>query len=191
MRNIGIQLYMVRHALRRDFLGVLEQLAAIGYRGVEFFGDFGGYAPQVLRAHLAAIGLTPIGGHCRIEDVQGDALQRTLEHFAALGASYVGVGWVPERFRTAEGWREAARIMERAGQAAQRYGLTFYYHNHDFEFERLDGHYAIDILFGAADNFPQSGAGHLLGQARWRRPSRLHPQVRWARAPAPPERHQR
>lgn len=151
MRNIGIQLYMVRHALRRDFLGVLEQLAAIGYRGVEFFGDFGGYAPQVLRAHLAAIGLTPIGGHCRIEDVQGDALQRTLEHFAALGASYVGVGWVPERFRTAEGWREAARIMERAGQAAQRYGLTFYYHNHDFEFERLDGHYAIDILFGAAD----------------------------------------
>ncbi len=151
MRNIGIQLYMVRHALRRDFLGVLEQLASIGYRGVEFFGDYGGYAPQALRAHLAAMGLKPIGGHCRIEDVQGEALPRTLETFAALGAEYVGVGWVPERFRSAEGWRQAAAIMERAGREAQRFGLTFYYHNHDFEFVRFDGQYALDLLFSAAD----------------------------------------
>lgn len=33
------------------------------------------------------------------------------------------------------------------GEQANRLGMKLCYHNHDFEFEKIDGEYALDILY--------------------------------------------
>ena len=41
MKLISVQLYSLHEESGRDFDGVLERLAAIGYQGVELFNLFG------------------------------------------------------------------------------------------------------------------------------------------------------
>ena len=85
MRKIGLQLYTIREALKRDFVGALREVADIGYGGVEFAGEMSGYSPRALRGLLDDLGLSPIGGHVGINALDGDA-ERILESYAALGA---------------------------------------------------------------------------------------------------------
>ena len=37
----GVQLYTVRDDLKKDFEGTIRQVAEMGYRAVEFAGDYG------------------------------------------------------------------------------------------------------------------------------------------------------
>lgn len=150
MRDIGIQLYTVRHALAKDFLGVLREIAAIGYRGVEFAGNLGGYAPRALRSILDDLGMIAIGGHCSVDQLNS-GFERLAETYAALGARYIGLGWVPESYRSEAGWRRAAELINQAAQVASNYGLTFYYHNHDFEFDPTGKAHGLDILMANTD----------------------------------------
>jgi sugar phosphate isomerase/epimerase len=64
---------------------------------------------------------------------------------AALGKAVV-VAWLPEPDRTLDGYRAAADLFNRAGQKASAAGVRFAYHNHAFEFARLDGRKPYDVL---------------------------------------------
>ncbi|MCS6774664.1 MAG: sugar phosphate isomerase/epimerase [Anaerolineae bacterium] len=150
MRNIGLQLYTVRHTLAKDFLGTLREVAAIGYRGVEFAGDFGSYAPRALRTILDDLGIAAIGGHCLIEQLNG-AFERIAETYAILGARYVGLAWVPASYRNEDGWKCLAAQINQAALTASRYGLTFFYHNHDFEFDTKSKQRGLDLLVAHTD----------------------------------------
>ncbi len=150
MRNIGLQLYTVRNALKDDFIGTLKTIAAIGYRGVELAGYTGNYAPIELRAIFHDLGLQVIGAHCSI-DALSASWDRFLDDLAVLDVRYVGLSWVPLQYRSASGWRTVARIINVAAIDALKHGITFFYHNHDFEFQRFDGRCGYDILFDAAD----------------------------------------
>jgi sugar phosphate isomerase/epimerase len=151
MRNIGLQLYTVRDTLKQDFLGTLKDVAGIGYKGVELAGNMGGHSAKELRAVMDDLGLTVMSGHCGVDAVNKD-LEILLEQYATLGASYIGVAWVGEEWRTDAGWARAARLMERAALEASKHGLTFFYHNHAFEFEKTaSGKYGFDVLFDSAD----------------------------------------
>ena len=58
-RQIGVQLYVVRELLAKDFDGTLSQVAALGIKRVEFAGFYHRSAKQV-RASLAMPVLSPV-----------------------------------------------------------------------------------------------------------------------------------
>jgi sugar phosphate isomerase/epimerase len=149
MRNIALQLYTVRETLKKDFLGTLKSVAAIGYKGVELAG-MGGLTAKELRDVLDDLGVTVVGGHCGVDTVNKD-MEQLLSDYATLGASYLGVAWLGEEWRTEHGWQRAARLMEKAAMEAAKHDITFFYHNHAFEFEKINGKNGIDILLGSAD----------------------------------------
>jgi sugar phosphate isomerase/epimerase len=151
MRNIGVQLYTVRETMKKDYLGTLKQVAEIGYRGVELAGNMGGMSAVELRRVMDDLGLTVVSGHCAIDAVDA-GLEKTLADYTALGAKYLGVAWIGDQYRSADGMLRAADLMQRAAAAAAQHGITFFYHNHAFEFEnKVDGIYMLDALFGAMD----------------------------------------
>ena len=144
-RPLGIQLYTVREAMRRDVAGTLASLAAIGYREVEFAGYFG-VAPAELRAMLARVGLTSPAAHVPYDRI-ADGWARTLDEAAAVGHRWVVIPWLPvEARRTADDWRRVAERLSGAAVAAQAAGLRLGYHNHDFELKPVDGVVPLDIL---------------------------------------------
>src|SRR5262249_13311920 len=141
----GVQLYTVRDLLQADFEGTLTRLAAIGFREVEFAG-YHGRSPQVVRAALNGAGLTAPSAHVTIEAARED-WSRALDAAHAIGHTYLVIAWLPEQDRrTLDGYRAVADLLNQLGERAKAAGIRLAYHNHDFEFPKVEGRIPYDVL---------------------------------------------
>ncbi len=132
--RIGVQLYTVRSLMAEDVAGTLAAVAAIGYREVEFAGYFD-HPPDEIRAMLDANGLAAPATHAGLDLVRGDALDASIELAQAVGHGWIVVPSIDTEWRTADGYRDVARILNEAGSAAASAGMRVGYHNHAFEFD--------------------------------------------------------
>jgi len=148
--RIGLELYTVRHELALDFEVTLQRVAGLGYREVEFT-DYYGRSVQAVRAALATAGLTAPSAQVPSTSLRA-AAAASIERARAIGHTYLVCGWVPpaERESLAD-WRSLAATFNAVGEAARRTGLQFAYHNHDFEFNPVDGRVPYDVLLDDTD----------------------------------------
>jgi sugar phosphate isomerase/epimerase len=147
--KIGLQLYTVRDQMKADFEGTLARVAEIGYKEVEFAGYFG-HSPADVKAILDRHGLSAPATH--IGDISPDAWKASLETARTIGHDYIVAPWIPaERRKTLDDWKKIAADFNRAGQQAKDAGIQFAYHNHDFEFPKLDGQVPYDVLLQSTD----------------------------------------
>jgi sugar phosphate isomerase/epimerase len=148
--SVALQLYTVRDQMETDYIGTLRKVAAIGYTAVELSAPAIMTATE-LRAILTDLGLRAVASHIDFDDWASDP-SVALTAAKEMGCSYAVCPSIPEERRgDAAAYRAAAEVLSRAGVKAREYGLAFAYHNHAFEFERLDGQLAYDILMDAAD----------------------------------------
>lgn len=149
---IGIQLYTVRDLLSKDFKGTLEKVAQIGYRQFEFAG-YGGMGADELSAFLQSLGVTVCGTHEGYEGLIRN-LEGVLEFNQAIGNKFVVVPSMPGSVRNG-GVNEVEQFayqLNKIGYEAKKQGMQLCYHNHSFEFDKIDGERTIwDVLFGASD----------------------------------------
>ena len=142
---IALQLYSVRDDMEADFKGTLKKVKALGYDGVEFAGLFGHPAAQV-KQWCEETGLTPISAHVPFVDMLNDP--SILEDYALIGCKYVVIPYLTEEYRPGnEKFNEVIGGAARLGAMALANGMTLAYHNHDFEFTKINGEYALDILY--------------------------------------------
>jgi hypothetical protein len=87
---VALQLYSVRRDCQKDFDEALEQVAAIGFEGVEFAGyyNYAGRAAE-LRKRLDALGLKAAGTHIGLDTMLGDALAGTIDFHQAIGCRFL------------------------------------------------------------------------------------------------------
>jgi sugar phosphate isomerase/epimerase len=148
--NIGVQLYTVRDQMKKDFDGTLAKVAAIGYKEVEFAGYFD-HSPEEVRAAIDRHGLLSPSCHVAYETL-GDAWPAQIESAKIIGQSYIVCPWIPEEIRKKpDGWKRAAETFDRAGEASNKAGIQFAYHNHWFEFLPVDGKLPYDFLLETCD----------------------------------------
>jgi sugar phosphate isomerase/epimerase len=147
--KIGIQLYTVRDQMKADFEGTLARIAEIGYKEVEFAGYFD-HTPDQVRAMLDRHGLSAPSSHMAAGDDAG--WKAVFDTAKSVGHEYVVMPWLPEEKRkTLDDWKRIADGFNRAGQMAKDRGIQFAYHNHDFEFPKLDGQVPYDLLLQSTD----------------------------------------
>ncbi|HKQ50790.1 MAG TPA: sugar phosphate isomerase/epimerase [Pyrinomonadaceae bacterium] len=150
LTRIGMQLYMVRRELEKDFEGTLKRVAELGYREVEFAGYFD-HPPKEVRAVLDRYGLSSPAGHVPLAALGGD-LGQIIEAAHVIGHKYVLVAWLaPEERKSLDDYRRHADLFNRAGEKLKQAGVQFAYHNHDFEFTPLDGRLPYDLLLERMD----------------------------------------
>jgi sugar phosphate isomerase/epimerase len=151
--RIGLQLYTVRDAMKTDFEGTIAKVAATGYKEVEFAGYFD-RSPQDIRAILDKNGLAAPSCHVGY-DVVEKKWPETLEAAKIVGHHYIVCPWVDEKQRVEPGgWKRAADLFNKAGEASKKAGIQFGYHNHSFEFlpaESLGGKLPYDLLLAETD----------------------------------------
>lgn len=147
--SVGIQLYTLRGLMRQDVERTLAAVSEIGYREVEFAGYFD-HTPAEVRAMLERTGLSAPAAHVGLPE-PGDSWDRVLDAAVEIGHHYVVTPWLPEDWRTVAGYTRAAALFNRAAEVALARGLTFAYHNHDFEFEPVAGQRGWDILLEQTD----------------------------------------
>jgi sugar phosphate isomerase/epimerase len=148
--KVGVQLYTVRDQMKADFEGTLAKVAAIGYKEVEFAGYFD-HSPKDVRAILDRLGLTSPAPHVQY-DTLGDKFQEQIDSAKIIGQPYIVCPWIPEDLRKdPDIWKKAADIFNRAGEASQKAGIQFAYHNHWFEFLPTNGKLPYDYLLETCD----------------------------------------
>ena len=143
---VGVQLYSIRDSVEADMHAALAQVKELGYDGVEFAGLYGN-KPADIRAWCAYLVLNPISSHVPLDDMLADT-EGTLAAYKEIGVQFVVVPYVTEERRPgAAKFDETIAEIARIGKIAADMGLTLLYHNHDFEFKKVDGEYGLDILY--------------------------------------------
>ena len=164
---IGLQLYTVREAMASDPVGTLAKVAQIGFNSVEnatYTGTqkFYGMDAATYKKTLASNGLVANSGHYRLgeEIVHGAPENGTILHDwqkAVDDASTVGVKYMVCAYLSAQErgsldhYKQLADTFNKAAETCKKSGIQFCYHNHDFEFQNLDGVFPYDILLERTD----------------------------------------
>jgi sugar phosphate isomerase/epimerase len=160
-KRAGIQLYTINDAMRADPAGALKRLRQIGFLEVESAG-FGSLSAKQFRGLLDDAGVSCPSAHLQFDL---DNLGPAFEDAHALGATYavssimrslaLGAKAPKEVLKTGMSLDEAKRTAEianRIGDSAQRAGLQFTYHNHNFEFaDQGGGAIGYDLLLKQTD----------------------------------------
>jgi sugar phosphate isomerase/epimerase len=150
LKRIGLQLYTVRDEMAANFEGTLARVAAIGYREVEFAGYLD-RNPRAVRAILDQNGLVAPSAHIPIELLR-TKWRAALDDAQVVGHRFLVIPWIPaEERRTLDDYKRVAELFNRAGAEAKAVGVGFAYHNHDFEFARVNGQLPYDILLTETD----------------------------------------
>jgi sugar phosphate isomerase/epimerase len=135
MDTFALQLYTVRDETAKDFAGTLRQVAARGYKAVEFAG-YGGLPAWEMRSLLTETGLHALSSHVALQRLN-ENLAEELAYAQSIGCPTLIVPWLAPEQRDASLMPAFAETLNRLGHAAQAEGLTLGYHNHDFEFAPL------------------------------------------------------
>jgi sugar phosphate isomerase/epimerase len=142
---VGLQLYSVRQDCEKDLPKVIQAVAKIGYKGVEFAGYYSRKAPE-LRKMLDDNGLVCCGTHTAIDTIKPENLESTIEFNHTLGNKYLIVPWMDPK--TKEGWLEMAKLFNQQADKLKPHKMIIGYHAHAHDFEKLDGVSCWDLFFG-------------------------------------------
>lgn len=150
---MGIQLYTLRDHIQtaEDFDKTLSRLEDMGVKDVQIsaIGDFPAYLQAaVLKEHDMKVCVT----HKGFDRMKTDLGAMIKEH-KIIGCDAMGIGGAPGEARgSAEAVTEFIRQAEEVAKKLKEAGMTFNYHNHDFEFRILDnGRNMIDMLINDTD----------------------------------------
>jgi len=143
---VAIQVFSLREDAKKNLYSTLKEIKKMGYDGVEFAGLYG-HTPEEVRDMCADIGLVPLSAHVPYVDMVADP-EGVLGQYATIGCRYVVIPYLTEEYRPGnDKFDEVIKNAAMLGEVANKLGMTLLYHNHDFEFMKLDGKYALDILY--------------------------------------------
>lgn len=147
----GIQLYTVRTELGKDFAGTLKAVAAAGYKEFEFFGNYYGKSPAEVKTMLAGLGVTAPAGHFPLADLKNN-VNKVIDTAKSVGHNIVICPFLmPNERKTLDDYKSLCGVLNKSGEACKKAGLTFGYHNHDFEFKEIDGKLPYDLMLAECD----------------------------------------
>ena len=143
---VALQMYSVRDQLSKDYVATLQKVKAIGYDYAELAGLANKSAGEIKKLYQDA-GLSIISAHVPLAELLNDT-EKTLSDYATIGCSYVAVPWIEEERRPGHaGFEPTIADITKVGKVAKELGIVLLYHNHDFEFVKIDGKYALDIMY--------------------------------------------
>lgn len=153
LRRVGLELYSVRDAMRRNPEETLAAVRAIGYDDVELLWSFGnfGRTPKQVRATLDQEGLQAPSAHVAPEILRNN-WSRSLEDAALLGHQYLIVPSLPiDAINPLESWRAWADVFNAAGAEARRAGIWLAFHNEPGHQKPIDGVIPYDLFLQRTD----------------------------------------
>lgn len=156
---IALQLYTIRDFMntKEDVRTSLKKLSDIGYKKLELAGYANGkfyqYEPAEFRKIVNDLGMEVLSSHTNVESASevGDA-QKVGDDHAAVGAKYAIQPWINPPDRTISFYQKTVQQMNEAGRTMKKSGVKFGYHNHNFEFAKVDGKIPYyDIILPGTD----------------------------------------
>lgn len=158
---IGCQTWPVRESIGKDFDGTLRQLAADGFRAIELcspegyktlgFGPLASMKPGELRGKIHVTGLRCESCHFGFGELK-EHMDERVAWAKDVGLKQMIIATFGlERGATMADWMKAADEANKLGEQARKGGIQLGFHNHDFEFHKIDGELVYDKLMSQLD----------------------------------------
>ena len=145
--KVGLQLYSVRYDMDKDFEGTLRAVKEMGYDYVEFAGYYGRSADEV-KALLDEIGLICPSVH-QGPDLFIEKGQEAVDYIKTLGVKYAAIPWYGiENYQNGR-FEQTIEKFKSVGELLKKNGIQLTYHNHDFEFNYIDGEFILEKIYKA------------------------------------------
>jgi sugar phosphate isomerase/epimerase len=145
--RVGAQTYTIREftQTQTDFAQSMEKLAGIGYQTVQL-SAIGSFQAEWIRDICDQHGLQIVLTHTDPDRILNQTEAVIAEH-DILGCDYIGIGIMPERYRSADGVKQFVRDFHQPAQAIRGASKLLMYHNHAMEWERVSpGETMLDVL---------------------------------------------
>jgi sugar phosphate isomerase/epimerase len=148
---VGIQLYTLREFAREDFPGTIKKVAEMGYDAIEFAG-FGDLSAPDVKKMMADLGLVTAGSHEGFEGLDTKLDERIAFNLGIKNPNMVCPS-MSGQFREGgvDGFKLFAEKLNDIGEKIKQAGMQFYYHNHAFEFEKVDDRCLFSYLLQGTD----------------------------------------
>ena len=146
---IGLQLYTIRELMGSDASRALAEVAQVGYKEVETAGT-GNLNPVEFAQALKNEGLTAPSAHLPINLLM-EKPDELLQLAQTIGYRYIVVPWLPTEMRTLDGYAKTIDTLNSFGAKSIKEGVQVAYHNHDFEFEKIDGEIVFNRMLKECD----------------------------------------
>ena len=166
-RKPGLQLYTIRDLIGKDkdTKGVLKTVAALGYKELETFGysdgTLFGMKAREFSDYVKSLGMTITSGHYqlgkteKLKAMKGTILnewERAVADAKEMGQDFMAVAYLNADERaTLDDYKFVNEKMNAAGEVCRKYGVRLQYHNHDFEFEKINGQIPYDLMLTELD----------------------------------------
>jgi sugar phosphate isomerase/epimerase len=159
---IGFQTFPIRDILGKDFPGTLKMMAGLGYQLVEMCSPSGyvsaGFAPLAnmktadIRSVIRDSGLVCPSCHFTMGELT-DKLDDRIEFAHELGLSQMicSTFWLPAT-ATLKDYKDSADKLNKIAAKIKSAGMQTGFHNHHFEFAKLEGELIYDALMSEFDS---------------------------------------
>lgn len=138
MARLGIQTIIFGKRNSEDMAGVLRDVKAAGYDGAEIGNPTDSQPAEQVRRLFDTAGLACCGYHTGYQTfTDPEALRRIATHLTTVGGRYLMCSGTASRDR--DGYLVSAETFNQAGAILKENGVTFCYHNHNWEFFDLGG----------------------------------------------------
>jgi sugar phosphate isomerase/epimerase len=173
----GLQLFTFFNVIDDDVEGTLKKIAGLGYKNIESaFSKKGGYyglKANELSALLKNLGMfwkshhvlgapfklppgtkPPVGADGKpitippMRNLKENS-QELVDEAAAGGVEYLVCANIPTN--TAEEIKSALETLNKTAEAANKAGIQFAYHNHDWEFKNIEGKVPYELFLTETD----------------------------------------
>ena len=149
----GLALYTIRDAMGMDPAGALAVAAEIGYNWVEAAdhrdGKFYGMQPKEFGKLVQKNGMVALSSHSGLNPENYESM---IDDAAAAGMKYIILPSLPGDWSSSiDGYQRAADFFNKAGERSRKAGIRFGFHNHQVEFQEINGRVPYEILLIQTD----------------------------------------
>lgn len=162
-KEIGLQLWSVRDDIKKDVPGTIAAVGEMGYSFVEAagYGDgkFYGMDPLEFKALVNENGMEFLSSHTGQALPDADKWDETMAWWDVCIDAHVkaGVKYIVQPFMDDKGYGSLEDLQRycdyfnAVGEKCNAKGIRFGYHNHNHEFEEVDGIIRYDYMMQNTD----------------------------------------
>jgi len=149
--------------MKTDPKGTMKKVAEFGYNHVETYnyadGMLFGMKSKEFGEYAKSLGIKITSGHYRLglsnPEVKGTLTndwERAVNDAKVNGQEYMNLAWLDPKERTSiDDYKKVCELVNKAGEVCKKYGIKMGYHNHEFEFAKIEGQVPYDLMLTLLD----------------------------------------
>lgn len=147
----GVQLYSFRDAMLANPMETLKTISDLGLKEIETArsakGHYYGLGPKEMAYVCRDMGMRLVSGHVHLDA----DFEKTMDEAVLAEQPYLICSSLPTQGQTVENYKRVAEAFNKAGAKCKKRGLKFGYHNHEYEFDSVNGKILYDVLMEETD----------------------------------------